>query len=49
MSVLFRTTGMMKGPAFFLRRGAGGLGAVRLPVTVAVIERPDGLVLIDTG
>lgn len=49
MTVLFRTTGTMKGPAFFLRRGGGGLGAVRLPVTVAVIERPEGLVLIDTG
>jgi glyoxylase-like metal-dependent hydrolase (beta-lactamase superfamily II) len=49
MTVLFRTTGTLRGPAFFLKRGGGGLGAVRMPVTVAVIERPDGLVLVDTG
>lgn len=49
MTVLFRTTGTMKGPAFFLKRGGGGLSSVRMPVTVAVIERPDGLVLVDTG
>lgn len=49
MTVFFRTTGTMAGPEFFLKRKGGGLGAVRMPVTVAVIERPDGLVLIDTG
>lgn len=49
MTVLFRTTGTMKGPAFFLKRGGGGLGAVRMPVIVAVVERPDGLLLVDTG
>lgn len=49
MSVFFRTTGTVAGPAFFLRKRGGGLRAVRMPVAVAVIERPDGLVLIDTG
>lgn len=49
MSILFRTSGMMKGPEFFLKRGGGGLRSVRMPATVAVIERPDGLVLLDAG
>ncbi len=49
MSVLFRTSGTMQAPAFVLRRGGGGLGAVRMPATIAVVERPDGLVLVDAG
>ncbi len=49
MTVFFRTTGTVAGPEFFLRRRGGGLKRVRLPVTVALIERPDGLVLVDTG
>lgn len=49
MTVFFRTTGTMKGPAFFLKRRGGGLTQVRMPVTVAVLERPEGIVLIDTG
>lgn len=49
MSILFRTSGTMKGPEFFLKRGGGGLRAVRMPATIAVVERPDGLVLLDAG
>lgn len=49
MTVFFRTTGTVGGPEFFVRRGARGLRKVRMPVTVAVIERPEGLVLIDAG
>jgi glyoxylase-like metal-dependent hydrolase (beta-lactamase superfamily II) len=49
MTLLFRTVGSMSGPEFFLRRGGGGLRGVRMPATVAVLERPDGLVLIDCG
>ena len=49
MTVFFRTTGSVAGPEFFLRRGGGGLRSLRMPVTVAILERPDGLVLIDVG
>lgn len=49
MTVLFRTTGTMGGPEFFVRPSSRSLRAVRIPVIVAVVERPDGLVLIDTG
>lgn len=49
MSVFFRTTGTMGGPEFFVRPSSHSLRAVRIPVIVAVIERPDGLVLIDAG
>ncbi len=49
MSVLFRTSGTVAGPGVFLKRGGGGVSPVRMPVTVAVIERPDGLVLVDAG
>lgn len=49
MSVFFRTTGTMGGPGFFVRPSSRSLRAVRIPVIVGVIERPDGLVLIDTG
>ena len=49
MSILFRTSGAVKGPEFFLKRGGGGVRSVRMPVTVAIIERPDGLVLVDAG
>src|SRR5579884_2929383 len=52
MTVFFRSTGTVAGPAFVLRRhgvAKGGLARLRLPVTVAVVERPDGVVLIDTG
>ncbi len=49
MTVFFRTTGTMAGPEFFLRPGSRSLRAVTMPVAVAIIERPDGLVLIDTG
>lgn len=49
MSVFFRTTGTMGGPEFFVRPSSRSLRDLRIPVIVAVIERPDGLVLIDTG
>lgn len=49
MSVFFRTTGTVSGPEFFLRPGSRSLRSVQMPVTVAIVERPDGLVLIDTG
>lgn len=49
MSVFFRTTGTMAGPEFFLRPGSRSLRTIRMPVAVAIVERPDGLVLIDTG
>lgn len=49
MTVFFRTTGTMGGPEFFVRPSSRSLRDVRIPVIVAVIERPDGLVLIDTG
>jgi glyoxylase-like metal-dependent hydrolase (beta-lactamase superfamily II) len=49
MTVFFRTTGTLRGPEFFLRQRRRGRGFVRLPVTVAIIERPDGVTLIDTG
>lgn len=49
MPVLFRTSGYVGGPGFFVSRGGGGLSKVKMAVTVAVVERPDGLVLIDTG
>ena len=49
MTVFFRTTGTMGGPEFFVRPTSHSLRAVRIPVIVAVVERPDGLVLIDTG
>jgi glyoxylase-like metal-dependent hydrolase (beta-lactamase superfamily II) len=48
MPVVFRTTGTVSGPEFFLRSGSP-FRRVKMPVTCAVIERPDGLVLIDTG
>lgn len=49
MPVFFRTTGTVGGPSFFLKRRGATLGTVRMPITVAVVERPDGLLLIDTG
>jgi glyoxylase-like metal-dependent hydrolase (beta-lactamase superfamily II) len=49
MTVFFRTTGSVGGPGFFVKRRGGAFGTVRMPVTVAVLERPDGLVLIDAG
>ena len=49
MSVFFRTTGTMGGPEFFVRPSSRSLRDLRIPVIVAVIERPDGLVLVDTG
>lgn len=49
MPVFFRTVGALGGPSFFLERGGRGLGGVGLSLTVAVVERPDGLCLIDTG
>lgn len=49
MSVFFRTTGTMGGPEFFVRPSSRSLRDLRVPVIVAVIERPDGLALIDTG
>lgn len=49
MPILFRSTGLVGGPDFFVTRGGRGLGVVSMSVTVAVVERPDGLVLIDTG
>ena len=49
MSVFFRTTGTMGGPEFFVRPSSRSLRDLRIQVIVAVIERPDGLVLIDTG
>lgn len=49
MPVFFRTTGTVGGPEFFVRRSSRGLRAVRMPVTIAVIERPEGLTLIDAG
>ena len=49
MPVFFRTTGTVGGPAFLLRAGSPSVAPVRMPVVVAVVERPDGLVLIDTG
>lgn len=49
MPVFFRTTGTMGGPSFFLKRRGGTVGTLRIPVTVAVVERPEGLLLIDTG
>ena len=49
MSLVFRTSGPVAGPEFFVKRTGGGLRATRMPVTVAVVERPDGLVLVDAG
>jgi glyoxylase-like metal-dependent hydrolase (beta-lactamase superfamily II) len=52
MPVLFRTTGTVSGPRFALQprnRLTHPFGRVRMPVTCAIVERPDGLVLIDTG
>ncbi len=49
MAVFFRTTGRMHGLDFVLRTRGWGLGRVPLPVTVAVLERPEGITLIDTG
>lgn len=49
MPVFFRTVGALGGPSFFLERGGRGLHAVPLSLTVAVIERPAGLCVIDTG
>jgi glyoxylase-like metal-dependent hydrolase (beta-lactamase superfamily II) len=49
MSVLFRTTGTVAGPAWVVQRGGRGWAPVRMPVAVAVVERRDGLVLIDAG
>lgn len=46
--VFFRSTGTLAAPELLLRRG-GGLKPVRLPVTCAVVQRSDGLLLIDTG
>jgi glyoxylase-like metal-dependent hydrolase (beta-lactamase superfamily II) len=49
MPVFFRTVGTVRGPSFFVERGGRGLRGVAMSVTVAVVERADGLVLIDTG
>lgn len=49
MPVFFRTVGALGGPSFFLERGGRGLRAVPLSLTVAVVERPAGLCVIDTG
>jgi glyoxylase-like metal-dependent hydrolase (beta-lactamase superfamily II) len=52
MPVLFRTTGTVSGPRIALRPRtalAEAFSRVRMPVTCAIVERPDGLVLIDTG
>ena len=49
MPVFFRTVGALGGPSFFLERGGRGLHAVALSLTVAVVERPAGLCVIDTG
>lgn len=49
MPVFFRSVGSLGGPSFFLERGGHGLRGVSLSLTVAVIERPAGLCLIDTG
>ena len=49
MPVFFRTVGALGGPSFFVERGGRGLRAVALSLTVAVIERPAGLCVIDTG
>lgn len=49
MTVFFRTTGTMRAPEFFVKRDGGGFGSVKMPVACAIIERPDGIVLIDTG
>ncbi|MFO0627987.1 MAG: MBL fold metallo-hydrolase [Polyangiales bacterium] len=49
MPVFFRTVGTLGGPSFFLERGGRGLHAVPLALTVAVVERPAGLCVIDTG
>lgn len=49
MPVFFRSVGTVGGPSFFVERGGRGLRGVRMSVTVAVVERPDGLCLIDTG
>lgn len=52
MPVLFRTTGTVSGPAFALQRRTpirDAFRRVRMPVTCAIVERPDGLVLVDTG
>lgn len=48
MPVTFRTTGRVSAPEFFVRRN-GGFRFVQMPVTCAIVERPDGLLLIDTG
>ncbi|MBI5518393.1 MAG: MBL fold metallo-hydrolase [Deltaproteobacteria bacterium] len=48
MPVFFRSTGTVQGPGFYLRRH-GSLAMVRMPVTCAVLDRPGGLTLIDTG
>ncbi len=49
MSVFFRTTGTVGGPAWAVQAGGRGWASVRMPVAVAVVERRDGLVLIDAG
>jgi glyoxylase-like metal-dependent hydrolase (beta-lactamase superfamily II) len=49
MPVFFRTVGALGGPSFFIERGGRGLHAIALSLTVAVIERPAGLCVIDTG
>jgi glyoxylase-like metal-dependent hydrolase (beta-lactamase superfamily II) len=48
MPVFFRSTGTVQGPGFYLKRH-GTLAMVRMPVTCAVLDRPGGLTLIDTG
>ena len=48
MPITFATVGTMAAPGFYVRRGAG-LRKVKLPNTCAVVERPNGLLLIDTG
>lgn len=49
MPVFFRTVGTLGGPSFFLERGGRSLRRVSLSLTVAVIERADGICLVDTG
>jgi len=52
MPVIFRTTGSVSGPSFALRPHTplrDAFRPIRMPVTCAIVERPDGLLLIDAG
>jgi glyoxylase-like metal-dependent hydrolase (beta-lactamase superfamily II) len=48
MPITFATTGKLASPGFYVRPG-GGLRSVPMPVACAIVERPEGLLLIDTG